>query len=108
VNAVTGTVRVARFSLSALATILLVLAAPRVYAEELVNPEGALFNESAPLDDQGLAEVHGTGGAVTPSQHPRNDVAVILWDEQPKNKPVPVAPNDTSASQAVNTSIRSR
>lgn len=107
-NAIAGVVRIAHFSLAALATILLVLTAPHVHAERLVNPEGASFNESTPVDDQGLAEIHGTG-LITPSVPPRSDVAVILWDEQPKSKPAPVAPNDTgSASQAVNTSIRGR
>jgi hypothetical protein len=62
--------------------------ATEVKAEESVNPDGVLLNESVPVKDETLAEVHGTGLA-TSSPLPPSDVAVILWDEQPKTKPAP-------------------
>jgi len=73
-----------------------------------VNPDGVFFNESAPVNDEGLAEVRGTG-PVTPIPLPPGDAAVILWDEQPKTK---LALTTTSGGgngpQAASTSIRVR
>jgi hypothetical protein len=54
-----------------------------------VNPDGVFLNESTPVSDEGLAEVHGTG---TPTPPLPRDVAIILWDEQPKVKPGPATP----------------
>ncbi len=56
-----------------------------------MNPDGVFFNESTPVNDETLAEVHGTG-PITPSPCPPSDLAVILWDEQPKVKPGPATP----------------
>ena len=74
--------------------ILMMGAAAQVNAEESVNPDGVFLSESTPVKDESLAEVHGTG-LTTPDPLPRSDVAVILWDEQPKAKP---APNGTTGS----------
>lgn len=57
-----------------------------------MNPaDGVFFNESTPVNDEDLAEVRGTG-LITPNPPPPSDVAVILWDEQPRVKPGPATP----------------
>lgn len=97
--------RIARRYVLALAPILIVIAAGLVNAEEAVNPDGVAFGGATPVSDEGLAEVHGTG--VTPtSPLLRNDVAVILWDEQPKVKPVQTPTEGGNGSR--HTSIRVR
>jgi hypothetical protein len=102
-----GIARITQRCLLALATILLVVTVALVNAEEAVNPDGVAFGESTPVSDEGLARVHGTG--VTPkSPLPRNDVAVILWDEQPKVKPAPTPTEGGNGSQIEHTSIRVR
>jgi hypothetical protein len=93
---------------SALATILLVVAvAGPVNAEEGVNRDDVAFGAATPVSDEGLAEVHGTG---VPPTNPllRNDVAVILWDEQPKVKPTQTSTEGANSSQTQHTSIRVR
>ena len=65
----------------------MVVTAGLVNAEEAVNPDGVAFGEATPVSNGGLADVRGTGVAPT-SPLPRSDVAVVLWDEQPKVKPV--------------------
>jgi hypothetical protein len=78
--------RVACRCLLAVAVGCLLGATTQVYAEEVVDPASTLFDESAPVADQTLAEARGAGLiAVHPPS--RGDVAVILWDEQPKVKP---------------------
>ena len=97
--------RITQRCLPALATILLVVSAGLVNAEEAVNPDCVAFGEATPVSNEGLADVHGTG--VTPtSPLPRNDVAVILWDEQPKIKPPPT--EGGNGSRIEHTSIRVR
>ena len=103
----TEIVRITRRCLPALVTFLLMVAAAHVNAEEGVNPDGVAFGESTPVSDEGLAEVHGTGIAPT-SPLPRNDVAVILWDEQPKVKPAQTPTEGGNGSQIQHTSIRVR
>jgi len=78
--------------------VLIVVAVTKVDAEKSVNPDGVFFDESVPVTDDTLAEVHGTG-IPTPTPQPRGDAAVILWDEQPKTNPAPSAPvqGDTSS-----------
>jgi hypothetical protein len=100
--------RITLCCLSALTAVLIVTASTVVKAEESVNSDRDSFSESTPVDDEALAEVHGTG-LVTPSLVPRSDVAVILWDEQPKTKPAPAA-NTTIAdtSQTARASVRVR
>jgi hypothetical protein len=78
-----------------------------VNAEEAVNPDDVGFGESMLVSDESLAEVRGTG--ITPnSTLPRNDVPVILWDEQPKVKPADPPTEGGSGSQIQHTSIRVR
>jgi len=71
----------------------------------VVNPDGVFFNESTPVNDETLAEVHGTG-SITPTPASPGNLAVILWDEQPKIKPGPAAPaDDGNRSHSVRVSI---
>ena len=51
-----------------------------------MNPAPVLFDQSVPVADRSLAQVRGAG-LTAASPFPRSDVAVILWDEQPKTKP---------------------
>jgi hypothetical protein len=91
----------------ALTAVLLVVTAGLVNAEEAVNSDRVAFGESTPVSDEGLAEVRGTGITLA-SPLPRNDVAVILWDEQPKVKPPHIPTEGGSGSQIEHTSIRVR
>ena len=88
--------------------VLVVIGVSHVNAEQLVNPDATPFGETTPVvTDQGLAEVRGTG-LTTPSPPP-DDVAVILWDEQPKAKPAPTTTIEGgSGSAATNASTRVR
>jgi hypothetical protein len=92
-----------------LVTVLAAVAAGQANPEESVNPEGVLvFSESTPVKEEGLAEVHSTGVVVFPLL-PRSDVAVILWDEQPKTKPAPSIVNESGAgSHAARAAMRVR
>ena len=53
-----------------------------------MNSHGVAFGhrQAIPVSDDGLAKVRGTGIAPT-NPLARGDVAVILWDEQPKIRP---------------------
>jgi hypothetical protein len=93
--------------LAALAVVLMLALAVQISAEESMNPDGVLFRESTPVNDEELAKVHGTG-LIDLNPPPPSDVAVILWDEQPKIKRTPTTPTDGSGSQTVQTSIRVR
>ena len=72
-----------------------------------MNSDGVAFGEAIPVSDDGLAKVHGTGIAPT-NPLPRSDVAVILWDEQPKAKPTQTPTEGGDGSQVQHTSIRVR
>lgn len=99
--------RVAPRCLPTLGIIFLVVTAGLVGAEEAVNPDGVAFGEAKPVSDESLAEVHGTGIAAT-NPLPREDIAVILWDEQPKVKPVEAPTEGRNSSPIQRTSIRVR
>ena len=77
----------ARRCLAALAAILTAAAVAQVHGEECVNPTPSFFGELKPVSDEGLAEVSGTG-VIVHQAVPRSELAVILWDEQPKIKPI--------------------
>jgi hypothetical protein len=96
----------ARRCLAALAAILIAAAAAQVHGEECVNPTPSFFGELKPVSDEGLAEVSGTG-VIVHQAVPRNELAVILWDEQPKIKPVPhTSAGESNGSQTIRATIR--
>ena len=72
-----------------------------------MSADGVVFRESTPVSDEDLARVHGTGPMDSgPRMH--IDVAVILWDEQPKAKPAPAPPTDGTGSRSEHTSTSVR
>ena len=96
-----------RWWLTTLAAVLITGGAAQAVAEEAVKTDGVVFRESTPVRDEDLARVHGTG-RIGSSTRLRIDVAVILWDEQPKAKPPPPPPTDGAGSQTAHTSTSVR
>ena len=93
--------------LTTLAMVLIVGGASQCVAEEALSADGVVFRDSAPVGDEELAQVHGTG-RIDSGARLRIDVAVILWDEQPKAKPAPTPPTDSAASRTEHTSTSVR
>jgi len=96
-----------RWRLTTLAAVLIAGGAAQAVAEEAVSSDGVVFRESTPVRDEDLARVHGTG-KIDSSTRLHIDVAVILWDEQPKAKPAPPPPTDSAGSQTARTSTSVR
>ena len=93
--------------LTTLAAVLIAGGAAQAVAEEAVKTNGVVFRESTPVRDEDLARVHGAG-RIDSSTRSRIDVAVILWDEQPKAKPPPPPLTDGAGSQTAHTSTSVR
>jgi len=94
--------------LTTLAAVLIAGGAAQAVAEEAVRTNGVVFRDSTPVRDEDLARVHGTG-RIDSGARLHIDVAVILWDEQPKAKPAaPPPPTDGAGSQTAHTSTSIR
>ena len=103
-----GIARLARRCLPALAAILMAAAVAQVHGEEFVNPTPSPFGELKPVTDEGLAKASATG-VIAQHPVPRLEVAVILWDEQPKLKPVPhTNAGESNGSQTMRATVRVR
>lgn len=100
--------RIAQRCVPAVATMFLLGSAAPVTAEEAVNTEGVPFPESAPVSEESLAAVRGAGTAFSTHPLPRGDVAVILWDEQPKARPAQTQTDSHAGSQTQQTTVRVR
>ena len=96
-----------RWWLTTLAAVLIMRGSPQAAAEEAVRADGVVFRESTPVRNEDLAQVHGAG-RIDSSARLHIDVAVILWDEQPKARPAPPPPTDGTASQTAQTSTSVR
>jgi len=96
-----------RWWLAMLSAVLITGGALQAGAEEAVSADGVVFRDSAPVGDEELAQVHGTG-RIDSGARLHIDVAVILWDEQPKAKPAPTPPTDGAASRTEHTSTSVR
>ena len=93
--------------LATLSAALITTGALQAGAEEAVSADGVVFRESTPVRDEDLARVRGAGGIGSSARLPV-DVAVILWDEQPKAKPAPPPSTDGAGSQTAHTSTSVR